>query len=93
MSISPKRLAELEALKDEDIDYSDIPELDEEFFRNARLVMPPDDNKRPISIRVDADVLEWFKAQGAGHLTRMNAVLRAYMLAARREGAGGAGGG
>ena len=93
MSISPQRLAELAAMRDEDIDFSDIPEQGEEFFRNARLVMPPDDNKKPISIRVDADVLEWFKAQGAGHLTRMNAVLRAYMLAARSEGAGGAGGG
>ena len=93
MSISPQRLEEIAAIRDEDIDFSDIPELDEEFFRNAGLVMPPDDNKKPISIRVDADVLEWFKAQGAGHLTRMNAVLPAYMLAARSEGPGGSGGG
>ena len=93
MPISKERLAEIAAIRDEDIDCSDIPELDEEFFKNARLVMPPDDNKKPISIRVDADVLEWFKAQGAGHLTRMNAVLRAYMLAARSEEARGTGGG
>jgi len=37
--------------------------------------MPP---KASISLRVDADVLEWFKAQGAGYQTRMNAVLRAF---------------
>ncbi len=84
MPISPERLAQLEAIQDEEIDFSDIPEQGEEFFRNARLVMPPQGTKTAVSIRVDTDVLDWFKAQGAGHLTRMNAVLRAYMLAARQ---------
>jgi len=37
--------------------------------------VPP---KASISLRVDSDVLEWFKAQGAGYQTRMNAVLRAF---------------
>jgi uncharacterized protein (DUF4415 family) len=68
---------ELAALPDEDIDYSDIPELDEAFFRNARLVMPA--GKRQVTLRIDADVLDWFRAQGKGYQSRMNAVLRAYV--------------
>jgi uncharacterized protein (DUF4415 family) len=83
MPISPERLVEIEAIPEEQIDYSDIPEMDEAFFKAARLVMPSGLLKQPISIRVDEDVLAWFKAQGKGHLSRMNAVLRAYMLSSR----------
>ena len=50
-------------------------------WSKAKLVIPQP--KKHINLRVDADVLEWFKAQGRGHLTRMNAVLRAYMDAHR----------
>ena len=58
----------------------DAPEvtLGEEFWRNADVVMPGGKGKTSVHLRVDTDVLEWFKAQGKGHLTRMNAVLRAY---------------
>ena len=52
-------------------------ELDEEFWRNARVVMPAK-AKKSIHLRVDEDVLDWFRSQGKGYLTRMNAVLRAY---------------
>ena len=58
-------------------------ELDEAFWRNARIVAPP--GKKSIHLRLDADVLAWFKAQGRGYLTRMNAVLRSYMEAHRRD--------
>lgn len=85
MPISKKRLAEIEAIRDEDIDTSDIPEMDESFFETAKLVMPAGTSKTAISMRVDEDVLKWFKAQGKGHLSRMNAVLRAYMLAHHPE--------
>lgn len=71
----------LRAMKDEDIDTSDIPELDESFFKNARVVMPPE--KKHVSIRLDADVLDWMKAQGKGYQSRINAVLRAYYEAHR----------
>jgi uncharacterized protein (DUF4415 family) len=54
-------------------------ELEEGFWRNAQVVVPP--GKKSVHLRVDADVLAWFKAQGRGHLTRMNAVLRSYMEA------------
>jgi uncharacterized protein (DUF4415 family) len=83
MPISSERLTQIEAIPDDKIDYSDIPEMDEAFFKAARLVMPSGLLKQPISIRVDEDVLTWFKAQGKGHLSRMNAVLRAYMLSSR----------
>ncbi len=74
----------LSALTDEDIDAavaSDpdaAPLLDEEWFRNAILVRP---EKTATSIRVDSDVMGWFRGQGKGWQTRMNAVLRAYAQA------------
>ena len=85
MPISKERLAEIAAIPDEAIDTSDIPELDARFFENAHFVMPTGSNKRSVTMRVDEDVLDWFKAGGRGHLTRMNAVLRAYMLSRRSE--------
>jgi uncharacterized protein (DUF4415 family) len=58
-------------------------ELDEEFWNSARVVMPP--GKSSVHLRVDSDVLEWFKARGKGHLTRMNAVLRSYVEAQKQD--------
>lgn len=75
-------LEQLAALPDEQIDHSDIPELDDEFFARAKLSQPS--AKQQVTIRFDADVLAWFKAQGKGYQSRMNAVLRAYMQS--REG-------
>lgn len=63
------------------INYSDIPELDEKFWQEAELVLP--EKKIPISIRLDRDVLEWFKSQGEGYQSRINAILRAYMRSRR----------
>ena len=60
----------------------DAQPTDEEFWANAEVVMPQP--KRAISLRVDSDVLEWFKSHGSGYQTRMNAVLRAYMEAQQR---------
>ena len=63
------------------------PEPDEQEFEvdwsKARLVIP--EPKKPVSIRLDRDVLEFFKAQGKGYQTRINAVLRAYMEAQKRR--------
>ena len=67
----------VESMADEEIDTSDIPPLDDDFFAHAELRLP--EPKRAITIRLDADVVEWFKAQGKGYQTRMNAVLRRYM--------------
>jgi uncharacterized protein (DUF4415 family) len=60
-------------------------ELDEEFWKNAQLVMPGERAKASVHLRVDHDVFDWFKRRGKGHLTRMNAVLRAYYLANRKK--------
>ena len=67
----------LEALKDEDIDFSDIPPLNDTFFKNAKLRLPRP--KATITMRVDPDVLDWFKKKGKGYQTRINAVLRMYI--------------
>ncbi len=88
MPISKERLAEIAAMPDERIDTSDIPELDESFFEKARLVLPAGAAKKTVTLRMDEDVLEWFRSHGKGHLTRMNAVLRAYMLAHRDRESG-----
>ena len=85
MPISKRRLAEIEAIPDAAIDTSDIPEMDTAFFEAAKLVLPPGLGKKAVSLRVDEDVPRWFKAQGKGHLSRMNAVLRAYMLAHKAD--------
>ena len=77
MSISTKRLQEIEAIQDEDLDYSDIPETDESFWRRAELQIPQP--KKGVYVRLDTDVLDWLKSKGKGYQTRMNAMLRALM--------------
>ena len=52
--------------------------VEPEFWASARVVMPPP-GKMSVHLRLDADVLEWFKQQGKGHLSCMNAVLRSFM--------------
>jgi uncharacterized protein (DUF4415 family) len=61
---------------------ADAPErsVDPGFWASARVVMPPP-TKASVHLRLDSDVLEWFRAQGKGHLSRMNAVLRSFMEA------------
>lgn len=62
-------------MKDEDIDYSDIPELSDEFFEKA--VMLP--AKQLVTMRLDADVVAWLKRNGRGYQTRANKILRSVM--------------
>jgi uncharacterized protein (DUF4415 family) len=73
----------VDATKDSEIDYSEIPELGDEFFRKAMLRMP--EAKASVTIRLDRDVLTWFKRQGRGYQTRINALLRAYMEAQKQR--------
>jgi uncharacterized protein (DUF4415 family) len=70
-------------MRDRDIDYTDIPALDESFFKEAQVVVPP--GKKQLTLRLDADVLEWLKSQGKGYQSRINAILRAYYEAHRNE--------
>ena len=69
----------LEKMTDKEIDVSDIPPLSEEFFKNATLRMPT--SKKAVSLRLDSDLLDWFREQGKGYQTKINAVLRVYMRA------------
>lgn len=66
------------------------PIADEDFLANARLVPAAGGPKEAIPIRLDQDVLRWFRNHGAGYQTRINAVLRAFMegrlIAAKRPG-------
>ena len=75
-------LERFHSIREEDIDCSDIPELGEEFWKNARL-MPPLIPKTPVSLRIDPDILAWFKGRGKRYQSRINAVLRAYVEAHR----------
>jgi len=65
-------------IKDEDIDFSDIPELDNTFWEHAVLIKPGE-LKESITIRLDADVVRFFKGGGRGYQTRINDVLKSYM--------------
>lgn len=60
------------------------PPLDAAWFEGAEMVLPQP--KVPISIRVDREVLDWFKGQGAGYQSRINAVLKAYVSSRRKTG-------
>jgi hypothetical protein len=77
MNISRKRLEEIQNISDSAIDTSDIPELDDNFWQTAKIVTPV--TKKAISIRLDSDILEWFKSQGKGYQSIINNVLRTYV--------------
>ncbi len=81
-------LSEVEALRKRGLDKTrrDAPpaeSLGADFWKSARVVMPP--GKTSVHLRLDRDVVEWFRARGKGHLTRMNAVLRAYVESEKRS--------
>jgi len=72
-------------MSDEDIDTSDLPEPTPEQFARAiaRKGLKPLPLKQQVTLRIDADVLQWFKDQRKGYQSRINALLRAYMEAHR----------
>lgn len=65
--------------KDKHIDYSDIPETDEAFWAKAKVHLPK--RKQLISLRLDPDVIDWFREEGRGYQTKINAILRSYIEA------------
>lgn len=75
------QLAALAERSDSDIDFSDIPPLTDDFWKNAvrNPFMRP--IKQQATVRLDADVLNWLKSSGKGYQTRLNAILRREMLA------------
>ena len=80
--------ARLAAMTDDDIDYSDIPDQSEvplEQWKTPRELVSGE-NKSQLTLRLDADVIEFFRRTGRKYQTRMNAVLREYMQAHKRAG-------
>lgn len=67
---------ELAEMPEEDINTDDIPELGDEFWKNAKVRYP--EGKERLTIRLDEDVVDWFRSQGKGYQTRINAVLRSF---------------
>ena len=80
---SPLTPEQIAAVKDESIDFSDIAELDEEFWKRAELVEP--DRTDQITMRVKRSVLAYFKSPGKGYQTRMNRVLESYVRHRTRD--------
>lgn len=71
----------IDALTDEEIDFSDSPEISPEMFAKAvvRRGLKSKSKKVQLTLRIDSDVISWFKEQGQGYQSRINALLRAYM--------------
>lgn len=80
--MSVKELADFDAIEDKDIDTSDVPEYDSDFWKDVRPAMP--NSKKAVTLHLDADVIEWFKKQGKGYQTRINNILRSYMKTQQR---------
>jgi len=81
--LTKKARARLARLADEDIDLTDIPATYGVAWSRPGLLIP-EANKRQITLRIDADVLAFFRSTGVRYQTRMNQVLRAYMTAHRQ---------
>jgi len=78
----------VDALEDRKINFSDTPELTPEMFARAivRRGLKPVPRKAQLTVRIDSDVLEWYRGQGPGYQTRINALLRAYMQERKKVG-------
>jgi uncharacterized protein (DUF4415 family) len=81
MTVGRKRkLAQLAAQPHSKIDFSEIPELKESFWKNAVRNPFYRPVKQQLTVRLDADVVAWLRHQGRGYQTRLNQVLREVML-------------
>jgi uncharacterized protein (DUF4415 family) len=82
---SRRQLAALAAMAEEDIDTSDIPEvLDWSGAKRGLFYRPV---KQQLTLRIDADVIDWFRREGTGYQSRMNAALREYVSRKRGNNA------
>ena len=81
--ISEEDMAKMRSIRDEEIDCSDIPPLSDEFWANAKVRELYRPQKRQVTVRIDADVLEWLKSSGKGYQTRLNEILRHEMLGSK----------
>ena len=78
-------LDRLEAMADEDVDFSDIPEQKPEDWKNAISGIFYKPVKQQLTLRLDADVVDWFKRTQPKYQTAMNDALRRYMIDQRRK--------
>ncbi len=80
---SQTNFEKLHSMTDEDIDFSDIPETTPEMWAKGvlRKNFKPIPRKSQLTLRMDQDVIDFFKSQGRGYQTRINQLLRAYMEA------------
>ena len=68
----------VDRMTDDEIDYSDIPELDDEFFKNAKLIEPQ--IKQSLTVRYDPEVIDYFRnVVGKGYQSKMNSILKTYV--------------
>ena len=70
-------LKRIDTMTDENIDYSDIPPLSDEFLTQETVSFSP--SKQQLTIQLDQDILEWLKAQGKGYESQINHILREVM--------------
>ena len=82
-----RKLIQTAAKADADIDFTDIPELTEDFWKNAVRNPYYRPVKQQLTVRLDADVVAWLRQQGRGYQTRLNQVLRDVMVADIRKSA------
>jgi len=77
----------VDKLRDKDIDLSENPEVTPEMFAKAvlRKGLKPVTRKTQVTLRIDDEVLTWFKQQGRGYQTRINSLLKAYKEANQNE--------
>ena len=75
-----QELAALAAKPENDIDFSDLPATTEQDWQGAQRGQFYRPVKKQLTLRIDADVLEWLKSQGKGYQRRLNAILRTAML-------------
>ena len=77
----------VDKLRDKDIDLSENPEVTPEMFAKAvlRKGLKPVTRKSQVTLRIDDEVLTWFKNQGKGYQTRINSLLKAYKEANQNE--------
>jgi uncharacterized protein (DUF4415 family) len=75
-----RELKELALRPDSQIDYTDIPPLSEKFWKNAVRNPFYRPVKRQVTLRIDADILEWLRKQGKGYQSRLNSLLRSAMI-------------
>jgi uncharacterized protein (DUF4415 family) len=82
-TMTPEQMQALRDLRDEDIDLSDMPERTTGWRRVSELI--PAENKQQITLRLDADLIAFFRATGRRYQSRINAALREYVSAQKKS--------